>query len=284
MKSDLPQLTKLLLLTLATYMNEHGAGCYPTVEQLTQDMSAGKRAVLTHIQIAKDRQWLVVKKHGFRGQRWANNEYEAVYPPNVEFVVISNNKKGDEQNDTNPKKVVHQVHHVDQKVVHVDQKVVHHVHTNSPINSPIDLYPDRIEPSLNSAVNFLEAKTTVSTLPDWMPLDAWEGYCKHRGKSFTDHAKELAIKKLDAFRNNGFNPREILENSIMNGWKGLFQPQSKVQTNAKVINSPAQYIPGHQQPDGKAYQAAAAVGRAIEILNDEFRDFDERNSGNKSRS
>jgi hypothetical protein len=103
------------------------------------------------------------------------------------------------------------------------------------------------------------------TLPDWMPLDAWDGFCKMRGKTFTPHAKQLAIKTLDGFRNAGFNPREVLEQSIMNGWKGLFEPKPKGNRNENTGRNFAYR--------DKSAEARAAVERALgtTIFDDEER-------------
>jgi hypothetical protein len=103
------------------------------------------------------------------------------------------------------------------------------------------------------------------TLPDWMPLDAWDGFCSMRGKTFTPHAKQLAIKTLDGFRNAGFNPREVLEQSIMNGWKGLFEPKPKGNRNENAGTNYGRY----STPPGKSQQAADAINRALDELDDE---------------
>lgn len=62
-------------------------------------------------------------------------------------------------------------------------------------------------------------------LPDWLPLTEWESYCQHRGKKFTDNAKQIAIRKLSDWKDAGHSPVDILNNSIMNGWQGLFEPK-----------------------------------------------------------
>lgn len=64
-------------------------------------------------------------------------------------------------------------------------------------------------------------------LPEWMPVRAWDDFCKHRGNKFTENAKRLAIAKLDGWRKLGHDPAEILNESVMNGWKGLFEPKKK---------------------------------------------------------
>lgn len=79
-KSDLPATTRHVLLTISCFMNELGDGCYPTQKQLCDATGLSERAVRDHLQIAEDRGWIKRKEHGFRGQRWRNHEYQAVWP------------------------------------------------------------------------------------------------------------------------------------------------------------------------------------------------------------
>lgn len=62
-------------------------------------------------------------------------------------------------------------------------------------------------------------------IPDWLCSEAWEKFKDHRGSKFTANAQQLAIAKLDRWRQQGHDPAEILNNSVMNGWKGLFEPK-----------------------------------------------------------
>lgn len=62
-------------------------------------------------------------------------------------------------------------------------------------------------------------------LPDWIPSDLWADYLEARKvlkSPMTDRAKQLAVKKLDELRTAGFQPGDVLGQSIYNGWKGLF--------------------------------------------------------------
>ena len=62
-------------------------------------------------------------------------------------------------------------------------------------------------------------------LPDWMPIEAWDGFVEMRRKSkkpFTDRAAQLIVKKLDEFRQQGHDPGEVLDRSTVNGWQGIF--------------------------------------------------------------
>jgi len=64
-------------------------------------------------------------------------------------------------------------------------------------------------------------------LPPFVPKDAWASYCKHRGRKFSSKAKELALKKLSKWHQEGEDIEEILNNSVMNGWTGIYKKDEK---------------------------------------------------------
>ena len=58
-----------------------------------------------------------------------------------------------------------------------------------------------------------------------MPLQEWEEFLKMRTRiksPVTDHGKKLLINKLSKLKEEGGDPCEILQQSTMNSWKGLF--------------------------------------------------------------
>ena len=75
--------TKLLLLILANYMNEHGEGCYPSVAKIAKACGFQERAVYRHIDFAIEQGFLIKSKRKLRGSQWASNEYKATYPSGV---------------------------------------------------------------------------------------------------------------------------------------------------------------------------------------------------------
>ncbi|UVC14725.1 helix-turn-helix domain-containing protein [Mesorhizobium onobrychidis] len=79
-QSDLPATTRHVLLTLSCFMNEVGEGCYPTQDDLAKATGLTERAVRTHTEIAVEKGWLKRQEHGFRGQKWKNYEYSALWP------------------------------------------------------------------------------------------------------------------------------------------------------------------------------------------------------------
>ena len=72
--------------------------------------------------------------------------------------------------------------------------------------------------------------------PEWIPLDTWNGFLEHRNDikaKFSVKAQELTVKKLDKWRTKGHDITEILNNSIMNGWKGVFEPKGNKSTSSQ---------------------------------------------------
>lgn len=141
--SELPPTTRHVLLTLACHMNDAGQSCYPSIELLCKETGLSNRAVITHLQNAAEAGWISVAKHGFAGQRWANNEYKMAWPGNF-GIGVGPEKVVNHVHD-HKEKVVNEIHHLNKKVVNLvpkgsergDEKVVNDVHTSTSLNSSI---------------------------------------------------------------------------------------------------------------------------------------------------
>lgn len=61
-------------------------------------------------------------------------------------------------------------------------------------------------------------------LPPWLPADAWTDWVAYRRsqKGWTDKAAELSLRELGKLADAGHDPRKVIEQSIRNGWRGLF--------------------------------------------------------------
>lgn len=137
LQSDLPATTKHVLLTLACHMNDAGESCYPSIERLCNETSLSNRAVITHLQNAKELGWITVEKHGFAGQRWAAHEYFPAWPHHLRDIADSLAKAVNVVHNQK-KKVMKEVHNVNEKAVNVvpkavnvTQKAVKEVHTST---------------------------------------------------------------------------------------------------------------------------------------------------------
>lgn len=68
----------------------------------------------------------------------------------------------------------------------------------------------------------------AATLPEWMPVESWEAFVEMRKvthQPLTEKAEGMIIKKLGGFRQAGYDVAEILNESTMNNWRGVFLPK-----------------------------------------------------------
>lgn len=77
----------------------------------------------------------------------------------------------------------------------------------------------------------------IYTLPFFIDSQIFKDFINHRKeikKPMTQNAVNATIKKLCDFHAKGYDCNEILNNSIANGWQGIFEPQ---QTRQGVANA-----------------------------------------------
>ena len=72
------------------------------------------------------------------------------------------------------------------------------------------------------------AKALTFILPGWINQSHWDAWhsCAKR-KNATPAQKQLAVEKLDAWRQQGVDHAAALENAAVAGWQGLFKPDEK---------------------------------------------------------
>lgn len=97
------------------------------------------------------------------------------------------------------------------------------------------------------------AKADVSAFvpPDWLDLEAWVGFEEMRRKikkPLTDHARALAIKALQELEDKGHKHADVLNQSTLNSWQGLF-PVKDAQANGRQGAKPQALHNGLDQID-----------------------------------
>ncbi len=71
----------------------------------------------------------------------------------------------------------------------------------------------------------LEIYPREEVLPLWLPLEQWKAFVAMRARMkapMTDRGKQLAIAELAKLAHVGNDPADVLDQSIMFGYKGLF--------------------------------------------------------------
>lgn len=107
-------------------------------------------------------------------------------------------------------------------------------------------------PSRETAKQRTERLATMNPLPGHIPADAWAEYVRHRhetGKAMTDRAAKMALNKLEKMHQEGLDVREALEQSVANGWQGLFPPRKNARPdNRQAGEELTRWV--HEQEEG----------------------------------
>jgi len=73
------------------------------------------------------------------------------------------------------------------------------------------------------------------SLPDFISLELWQAFVVHRKKvkaPLSSYAAKLILKKLTKWQDQGYSAQQILETSIEQGWKGVFEPRQSNFSNS----------------------------------------------------
>jgi hypothetical protein len=105
------------------------------------------------------------------------------------------------------------------------------VHPCTAFTPPLNVvHPTPERGSDNTPYTHQDTPKDITALPDWLPIDAWNGWLdmrKQRKKPLTDRATSRAINKLEAMRDAGQDITEVLDRSTMNGWTDLYEIKEK---------------------------------------------------------
>ena len=93
---------------------------------------------------------------------------------------------------------------------------------------------DKIREEVNTKS---KAKATPPSgdVPEWIPRQDWQDFVEMRKKiraPLTPAAQTIAINTLAKLQAKGHNPAEILQQSVMHSWRGLFEPRSGTNGNS----------------------------------------------------
>lgn len=126
--------------------------------------------------------------------------------------------------------------------------------------------------------------TAAPSLPDWLPKESWDAYQQHRidiKKTLTKKAAELAIRELGYLRSLGNDPVAVIEQSILNGWRGLFalkharngypngsnRAQTKHERQLEIANEIRSRAQQHGDvQDGRGTEAGATIEGVAETV------------------
>lgn len=221
LKSNLKPTTRHVLLTLSCYINDVGQSAYPSIKVLASNTGLTERAVGNNLRSARDIGWLRVGKHGFSGQRWANNEYFPQIPGDDEYDETEN--EGTERSSSPSKKVRNVETEGKERrskgKERSDKKVRNDVPTNNPDELTKELSKEQSKKGKGAGAPIFSAINVLSDLGvDDQTANDWLSIRKDKRAKVT----QTAIDGIVAEAGKANLPvAEVLKMCCARGWAGF---------------------------------------------------------------
>lgn len=71
-------------------------------------------------------------------------------------------------------------------------------------------------------------------LPDWVPKAEWDSFVEMRTKlksPLTNRGKTLALAALTKLKSEGHDPRRVIDEAVLKGWKSFYAPKAQPETS-----------------------------------------------------
>lgn len=223
-EQEAPPTAKLVLLALAESVNGQGQGdtCWPSATRLTSMTGLSRRGVFKALGELEER-GLVERKPGGTGRA---TTYTL---PMGNPCTSCTSEQSAPVNEMHG--VVNEVHGGSEQRARGSARGAPQPGRNREGNREGNQEENREDARGSEQGSFPFAHTLPSSpepgdpLPDWLPAQTWAEFLEHRRKlkaPMTDLAQQRAVKQLGRLREAGHDPEEVLSQSIVNGWKGVF--------------------------------------------------------------
>ena len=191
--------TKILLLVLMTYENKEGFA-YPSQSRLIEETGLSKNTLLKCLNELEEKGYIKrVKEKGENNKYYINSSIKIDTSTSIkintseDITSIKNDTRGSIKNDT-------------LEVLNTSNKKEKE-NKKSNIDKIIEAYTKN-DLLVEAIRDFIKMRSTIK-------------------KPLTDRALIMTLNKLDNFTDNDLEKIEILENSIMNCWQGVFELKNK---------------------------------------------------------
>lgn len=107
-----------------------------------------------------------------------------------------------------------------------------------------------LKPSPSSSSSASTENLGAFAPPDWVPVETWTSWLDTRKKKRTPntaHALKLAVGELEKLRAAGHDPKAVLEQSILKGYTGLFEPKGSLFASSPPAAAPRVFDLGNCQ-------------------------------------
>ncbi|WP_109937979.1 helix-turn-helix domain-containing protein [Proteus mirabilis] len=237
---------KLVLIKLADNANDKGE-CFPSYQHVADQCEISRRSVINHID-ALCEQGLVRKVYRSGEKGNSSNVYKLnldepiqespseksalgmvkdLHHPSEKSAPPPSEKSAPPPSEKSALGMVKDLHHPSEKSAPPpsEKSAPRTSHSFEPVNEP--------------KKKGFDAKK--ESIPDWLDREIWFNWIDYRNeikKPFkTKKTFELQVKFLLECLEEGYSPEEIINQSITNGWQGLFKPKNNHQAIASQQGS-----------------------------------------------
>jgi hypothetical protein len=230
---------KFVLVALADFADEVGH-CWPALSRIVEMTGFSERAVRTALRSLEADGYLKTERGDGRGHssryRLAINAAPANPAGNTPFSTPKAAPAAPIQDAERGQEMPERGQEVPQRGQHVPKRGQ-------------EMPPNRKEPS-GTVRNLKEGDIS---LPEWLPLDAWAEWCRHKGRKWGDGiGPTKALNALSRYRDEGHDPRAVIDHSLASGYAGLFPSKAAPKKPASKIAWAADhpmFNGGRHEPD-----------------------------------
>ena len=192
--------TKILLLVIMSYESKEGYS-YPSHSRLMKETGLSKSTLIKCLKELEELGYIISEKVAGN-----NNKYFIDSSIKISSSKNSTNTKNDTGSSTkNDTGVV-------LKMIHKNKQENKQKNNNSDLEVIVEAYTDNKELK-ETIIDFIEMRKSIK-------------------KKLTERALKTILNKLDKLAANDFEKIEILENSIMNCWQGVFEIKKEAHKGA----------------------------------------------------
>lgn len=278
----------LLALALADHASDDGTKVYPSIKHLAQKTRQSERTVQYQLRRMEEMGWIILLNAGNGGRNisreycinpnWINgaelapvkkttkempeNQGGANSAPvengaSDDINGASDDTKGATDNTKGAAVIAPASNHQEPPITTIETKPA------APAIPPAP--PTPTETPKKAKAN---PASPVLVLPDWLSESAWGKWVRHRAKvkksALDDDSAELCIKRLAKLRAEGSDPEEVIDNSVMNGWTGLFPVKVEQYSASAGASRQGKFDPTAHVNSGVDYVPSPPPARAAE--------------------
>jgi len=227
LEADITPNAKLVCFALLEYQNAKTGQCYPSGDTLALATGLCRNSVTAAVKLCVAVGLFHVKKVRPKGAKFSVNSYSFPFDcaPDEQSNEQSNDMSIEQSNDCAPDghKPIKPL-----EPFKPIERIIEDDHSPAGIEADIGNSLQDDEPVAAKPEKPAAEPEQKAYIPDWLDKATWLAFRQHRKKikkTLTPHGESLMFADLLDWKEKGHDPVAIINNSIKNGWIGLFAPK-----------------------------------------------------------